>query len=87
MILRCLVLIPAFLAILRPTAAFAPYEAPDDCEWNFVNDESGFAGGVSLTCHLSAINSHLEKTNFRDKQCNTKFTFFGFRALCVSTNA
>ena len=64
MILRCLVLIPAFLAILRPTAAFAPYEAPDDCEWNFVNDESGFAGGVSLTCHLSAINSHLEKTNF-----------------------
>ena len=66
MIVRILTL--AFLAFMTLAASFpaveAGYEAPDDCEWNFINEESGFAGGVSLTCHLSAINSHLEKTNF-----------------------
>ena len=59
MILRCL----AFMATMAILAE-AFYEAPDDCDWTFIDDESGFAGGVSLTCHLSAINSHLEKTNF-----------------------
>ena len=58
MILRILTL----LAVLATTEAF--YEAPDDCDWDFIEEERGFAGGVSLTCHLSAINSHLEKTNF-----------------------
>ena len=45
-------------------AGVLSYEAPDDCEWTFMDDESGFQGGVSLTCHLSAINSNVEKTNF-----------------------
>ena len=58
MILRILTL----LAVMATTEAF--YEAPDDCDWDFIEEERGFAGGVSLTCHLSAINSHLEKTNF-----------------------
>jgi Leucine-rich repeat (LRR) protein len=51
-------------ALLALHSVLAFYEAPDDCDWDFIDDESGFAGGVSLTCHLSAINSHLEKTNF-----------------------
>lgn len=59
MIVRILAL-AAFMA--ASTTAF--YEAPDDCEWEFIEEASGFAGGISLTCHLSAINSHLEKTNF-----------------------
>ena len=42
----------------------AAYEAPDDCDWTFVDDVEGYAGGVALTCHLNAINSNLEKTNF-----------------------
>ena len=62
MILRCLTTLLVSLAFFKAAEAF--YEAPDDCEWNFIDDESGYAGGVSLTCHLSAINSHLEKTNF-----------------------
>ena len=40
------------------------YDAPDDCEWTFVDDAEGYAGGVDLTCRLNAINSDLEKTNF-----------------------
>ena len=60
MILRILTL--AILMASSTTEAF--YEAPDDCDWDFIEEERGFAGGVSLTCHLSAINSHLEKTNF-----------------------
>ena len=63
MIVRILAFM-AFLALTLTSLASATYEAPDDCEWNFINEESGFAGGVSLTCHLSAINSHMEKTNF-----------------------
>ena len=59
MILRILT-----LAILMASTTEAFYEAPDDCDWDFIEEERGFAGGVSLTCHLSAINSHLEKTNF-----------------------
>ncbi len=37
------------------------YEAPDDCEWSPVE---GGGGGVALTCHLSAVNSNLEGTDF-----------------------
>jgi len=54
-----------FLAATTAVAsAVTSYEAPDDCDWTFVDDEAGFQGGVSLTCHLSAINSNVEKTNF-----------------------
>ena len=52
------------LVALLVTSSLAFYEAPDDCDWDFIEEELGFAGGVSLTCHLSAINSHSEKTNF-----------------------
>lgn len=55
-----IILTVAFLALASASA----YEAPDDCDWTFVDDESGFQGGVALTCHLSAINSNVEKTNF-----------------------
>ena len=50
--------------LLASVAGVLSYEAPDDCDWTFIDDESGFQGGVSLTCHLSAINSNVEKTNF-----------------------
>ncbi len=40
--------------------ASAGYEAPDDCEIDGGDDSSGFR----LTCHLSAVNSDTERTNF-----------------------
>ena len=40
------------------------YDAPDDCEDSFIDDLKGYSGGISLKCHLSAINSNMEKTNF-----------------------
>lgn len=52
-------------AIPRPAGAVSSYyEAPDDCEWSFVDDTLGYLGGVALTCNLAAINSEAEKTNF-----------------------
>ena len=53
-----------FIFLLLAAKSATSYEAPDDCDWSFIDDESGFQGGVSLTCHLSAINSNVEKTNF-----------------------
>ena len=49
------------LACFAAVANANSYEAPDDCDWHQV-DNDVFA--VSLTCHLSAINSDQEKTNF-----------------------
>jgi len=57
-------LICLLLTALAVSAGGQSYEAPDDCDWTFIDDELGFAGGVSLTCNLSAINSNVEKTNF-----------------------
>ena len=52
------------LLCLVAAATAASYDAPDDCDWNFVDDVEGYAGGIDLTCRLNAINSDLEKTNF-----------------------
>jgi len=38
------------------------YESPDDCDWSSADD--GPEGNVALFCHLSAINSESENTNF-----------------------
>ena len=49
-------------------AAFATvavgYESPEDCEWHPVDDDVAGDAAVGLTCHLSAINSNSERTNF-----------------------
>ena len=39
------------------------YEAPADCEWAFFTEQDSETR-IALTCHLSAINSDSEKTNF-----------------------
>ena len=54
----------AFIFWTAVVGASLGYEAPDDCDWSFIDEESGHQGGISLTCHLSAINSNIEKTNF-----------------------
>ena len=41
-------------------ASPADYESPEDCEWHPVDE----GDAVGLTCHLSAINSNSERTNF-----------------------
>ena len=48
------------------------YEAPDDCDLTFLGDSE--EDGFGLTCHLSAINSNLEKTNF--SACSVEFPCF-----------
>jgi Leucine-rich repeat (LRR) protein len=53
-------LMATLLLLLTVAAAASTYEAPDDCDWYAVNGEDK----IGLTCHLSAINSNLEKTNF-----------------------
>eukprot|EP00095_Tigriopus_kingsejongensis_P008246 maker-scaffold230_size244653-snap-gene-1.22 protein:Tk08246 transcript:maker-scaffold230_size244653-snap-gene-1.22-mRNA-1 annotation:"toll " len=40
------------------------YEAPDDCELVFLDESEDNSSRIALTCHLSAINSNMEKTNF-----------------------
>ena len=37
----------AFTAFLAATT-LAFYEAPDDCDWDFIDEESGFAGKNQL---------------------------------------
>ena len=54
------------------------YNAPDDCDWYQMVEEDGLA--ISLTCHLSAINSNLERTNF------SVIPSFGTRSLTVRCN-
>ena len=57
-------LLKTALALVAATSVLA-YESPEDCEWHPVDDEGGEEGGaVGLTCHLSAINSNSERTNF-----------------------
>ena len=52
------------LAALSAASVLA-YESPEDCEWHPVEEGGGEEGGaVGLTCHLSAINSNSERTNF-----------------------
>ncbi len=50
------------LLLLLAGFAAAGYEAPDDCELD--NGDGNDQDGFSLTCHLSAINSDTERTNF-----------------------
>ena len=62
-------LLKTALALAALSAAFSTsvlaYESPEDCEWHPVDEEGGEEGGaVGLTCHLSAINSNSERTNF-----------------------
>lgn len=45
-------------------ASPADYESPEDCEWHPVDDDVAGDAAVGLTCHLSAINSNSERTNF-----------------------
>ncbi len=52
------------LLLLSTSAAVLGYEAPDDCELNPPPKGGDSRGGFSLTCHLSAINSDTERTNF-----------------------
>lgn len=55
--------VKTFIAVaLLSFSLVLTYKAPDDCDWSLVEDGSG--DGVELFCHLSAINSDLEKTNF-----------------------
>ena len=49
----------ALVAVVAASNGDASYEAIDDCEWYPISE-----GSVGLTCHLSAINSEQEKTNF-----------------------
>ena len=55
-------------AVLALTAFVAfsasAYESTEDCEWHPVAEGEGEAAAVGLTCHLSAINSNSERTNF-----------------------
>ena len=58
-------LLKTALALAAFFACVLAYESPEDCEWHPVEDEGGEEGGaVGLTCHLSAINSNSERTNF-----------------------
>ena len=52
-----IIILISLLGVIR-----ASYEAPDDCEWTPMG--GGEPGGVALTCHLSAINSRMERTDF-----------------------
>ncbi len=49
-----------WLLLALSSGCFA-YETPDDCD---LEDDGGEGAGVALICHLNAINSDLEKTNF-----------------------
>lgn len=62
-------LVVALLLILvcPTTTLIKAYEAPDDCEWILLDDTMARDNpelDIDLTCHLSAINSNIEKTNF-----------------------
>ena len=58
-------LLKTALALTAFAASVLAYESPEDCEWHPVDEEGGEEGGaVGLTCHLSAINSNSERTNF-----------------------
>ena len=56
-------LLKTALALAAISTSVLAYESPEDCEWHPV-DEGGEEGAVGLTCHLSAINSNSERTNF-----------------------
>ena len=56
MLLKTALALAAFAAV----ATAAAYESPEDCEWHPVDESDA----VGLTCHLSAINSNSERTNF-----------------------
>ena len=76
-----------FVGGSRDTFSTSPtYDAPDDCEYNFLDDLKGYSGGISLTCHLSAINSNMEKTNFSviPSQLTRKLTVVCRDVLAVS---
>ena len=62
------------------------YDAPDDCEDTFIDDLKGYAAGISLKCHLSAINSNQEKTNFSviPSQLTRKLTVVCRDSLAIS---
>ena len=66
--------------------AISTYDTPDDCEDTFLDDLKGYAGGISLKCHLSAINSNMEKTNFSviPAQLTRKLTVSCSESLAVS---
>ena len=53
----------ALAALAVASAATEAYESPEDCDWHPVVD-GGDGEAVGLTCHLSAINSNSERTNF-----------------------
>ena len=59
-------LLKTALALAALSASVLAYESPEDCEWHPVDEEGGEEGdgAVGLTCHLSAINSNSERTNF-----------------------
>ena len=58
-------LLKTALALAAISASVLAYESPEDCEWHPVEEGGGEEGGaVGLTCHLSAINSNSERTNF-----------------------
>ena len=55
-----MMLLKTALALAAFATVAVGYESPEDCEWNPVDE----GDAVGLTCHLSAINSNSERTNF-----------------------